>query len=67
MIPRGEFIVSLLLLATGGAFILVGPFFFGERHQLYGCRVDYATSITSRRLSEVNSTRTYGLMGRVVE
>lgn len=48
VISRGGFIVSLLLLATGGAFIVFGRFFFWERHQLYGCRVDYATSITSR-------------------
>ena len=48
VISRGGFVVSLLLLATGTAFIVVGRFFFWERHQLYGCRPDYATSITSR-------------------
>ena len=51
VISRGGFIVSLLLLAKDGAFIVVGRFFFGERHQLYGCRFDYATSITSRTCS----------------
>ena len=48
VISRGGFIASLFLLATGGAFIVVGRFFFRERHQLYGCRLVYATSITSR-------------------
>ena len=48
VISRGGFIVSLLLLATGSAFIVVGQFFFWERHRLYGCRPDYTTSVTSR-------------------
>ena len=30
VISRGGLIVSLLLLATGGAFIVVGRFFFGS-------------------------------------
>ena len=34
VISRGGFIASLFLLATGGAFIVVGRFFFRERHQL---------------------------------
>ena len=51
VISKEGFIVSLLLLATGGAFIMVGRFFFWERHKLCGCRVDYPTSITSRMCS----------------
>ena len=47
VISKGGFIVSLLLLATSGPFIVGGRFFFWERHQLYGCQVDYPTSITS--------------------
>lgn len=48
VISRGGFIVSLVLLICGCSFIVVGRFFFWERHQLYGCRRDYTTSITSQ-------------------
>lgn len=44
-ISRGGFVVSLLLLVSGTAFIVIGRFFFWERHRLYGCRPDYETSI----------------------
>lgn len=45
VISRGGFIVSLLLLITGSAFIIVGRFFFWERYRLYGCHPSYTTSV----------------------
>lgn len=48
VISRGGFVVSLVLLICGCSFVVVGRFFFWERHQLYGCRPDYTTSITSQ-------------------
>ena len=45
VISRGGFVVSLLLLITGSAFIVVGRFFFWERYRLYGCSPYYTTSI----------------------
>lgn len=47
VISRGGFIVSLVHLLAGVAFIVVGRFFFWERYHLYGCRPDYTTSTMS--------------------
>ena len=52
VISRGGFIVSLLLLATGSAFIVVGRFFFWERYRLYGCHPSYTTSVYDHLCSQ---------------
>lgn len=52
VISRGGFIVSLLLLITGSAFIIVGRFFFWERYRLYGCRPSYTTSVYEHLCSQ---------------
>lgn len=51
VISRGGFFTSVLLLVTGSGFIVVGRFFFWERHNVYGCRPDYTTSVSSRACS----------------
>lgn len=52
VISRGGFIVSLLLLITGSAFIVVGRFFFWERYSLYGCHPSYTTSVYDHLCSQ---------------